>query len=164
MNEAKARELSSKIGQLQHVLETQGHPNPRQEAARRIAQKEGMNPDKMKSEIGAVFANAQHAPKPKEKPEKITSVLSAYREFVDSFNFVPTHTILAYWTGRDNPGAFSGALSMLRAEGYEFEPVKGGYEVVARPRKNKPERTYTESEVKTMIDGMRDQIIAKFGK
>ena len=105
----------------------------------------------------ASIAPKNEKAQPKSLPPK--SVTDLYEQWCRKNDHVTNDVELAHFAGVTGPALYH-ARKKLIDQGWEFERTESGWEVIARPRPPKPEKTYTESEVKTMMA----ELLNKFGK
>lgn len=99
----------------------------------------------------------------KVKPsEARLNFFNKYREWCLANSYVASDKELAHWTGK-HASSFCRARLALEEVGFRFERQNNrrGWKVT---RRVEPGRTYTEQEVKAMMDKYADELLKKLGK
>lgn len=100
----------------------------------------------------------------RRKKSKAKDILKRYRAWADEHNIIARDNELSLWA-ECSKGAFGFARKVLSGEGYRFEILKGrmGWRVTQRPAPGTG-KTYSEAEVKAMMEEYGKQLLSQYGK
>ena len=134
-------------------------------AADDIVKKHGFNCTgaELRSEMGRFAATGYTRKERKGKTtndETTKSWISLYRSWCNEKEFVPRDTLLAHFTTA-TPGAFQTARTTLSSEGFVFDKVDNGWDVVKRPS---PAVVKSENHNQPSVDEIVRAVLAVLGK